>query len=257
MSAAGCQNDDGTYARGYKLATVRTLDNAGVLSRAASAAIQVHDMALCRPLLEATPVLRAGDLLLEDRGFHRRGNGVDLKRRRQVDVIPLVPPTCWPRRRPFNWPRGGSVGQHPLGLLSTLPSYAVEHMWNECEVPLNACVSFLKKKDRSYCLRTSDLELNVMDRPSLRRAALRSSKTYEQMKSGGWQLQAQLNLGYSEIVFYVPTVVLSYSLYHLFANTQAGVLADKTARLSPSNSPVPTARILSCTLAATLKSLRP
>ena len=34
---------------------------------------------------------------------------------------------------------------------------------------------------------------------------------------------------YSEIVFYLLTVVLSSSLYHLFANTQAGVrFADKT-----------------------------
>src|SRR5262245_58660233 len=46
------KNDDGTYARGYKLATVRTLlDNAGLLSQVALAAIQVHDVALCRPLL--------------------------------------------------------------------------------------------------------------------------------------------------------------------------------------------------------------
>ena len=34
---------------------------------------------------------------------------------------------------------------------------------------------------------------------------------------------------YSEMVFYVLTVVLSYSLYHLFANTQAGArFADRT-----------------------------
>ena len=34
---------------------------------------------------------------------------------------------------------------------------------------------------------------------------------------------------YSEIVFYIVTVVLSYSLYHLFANPQAGArFADKT-----------------------------
>src|SRR5687768_8074596 len=33
----------------------------------------------------------------------------------------------------------------------------------------------------------------------------------------------------SEIVFYIATVVLSYSLYHLFANTRAGArFADKT-----------------------------
>ena len=66
-----------------------------------------------------------------------------------------------------------------------------------------------------------------MDRPSLRRRP-EIEQDYEQMKSG-WQLQKLSSTRYSEIVFYVLTVVLSYSLYHLFANTQAGVrFADKT-----------------------------
>ena len=52
---------------------------------------------------------------------------------------------------------------------------------------------------------------------------------YEQMKSGGWQLQKLSSTRDSEIVFYIATVVLSYSLYHLFSNTQAGArFADKT-----------------------------
>jgi hypothetical protein len=52
---------------------------------------------------------------------------------------------------------------------------------------------------------------------------------YEQMKSGGWQLKKLSSTRYSEIVFYIATVVLSYSLYHLFSNTQAGArFADKT-----------------------------
>jgi hypothetical protein len=64
------KNEDGTLSRGYKLATLRTLlDSAGLLTQVALSAIQVHDIALCRPLLEQAPVLRAGDLLLEDRGF--------------------------------------------------------------------------------------------------------------------------------------------------------------------------------------------
>jgi hypothetical protein len=63
------KNEDGTFSRGYKLATLRTLlDSAGLLSQVALSAIQMHDVALCRPLLEQAPVLRAGDLLLEDRG---------------------------------------------------------------------------------------------------------------------------------------------------------------------------------------------
>ena len=52
---------------------------------------------------------------------------------------------------------------------------------------------------------------------------------YEQMKSGGWQLKKLSSTRYSEIVFYVLTVVLSYSLYHWFSNTPAGSrFADKT-----------------------------
>ena len=55
------KNEDGTCSRGDKLATLRTLlDSAGLLSQVAMSAIQVHDVALCRPLLEQAPVLRAG-----------------------------------------------------------------------------------------------------------------------------------------------------------------------------------------------------
>src|SRR5947208_14312086 len=82
------KNEDGTRSRGYKLATLRTLlDSAGLLTQVAIAAIQVHDMALCRPLLEEAPVLRAGDLLLEDRGFLDGATLSALKHKRQFDVI--------------------------------------------------------------------------------------------------------------------------------------------------------------------------
>ena len=79
------------------------------------------------------------------------------------------------------------------------------------------------------------------------------------MKSGGWQLKKLSSTRYSEIVFYVLTVVLSYSLYHLFINTQAGArFADKTRQAPrPLTNCAPNARILSCMLGATLKSLKP
>jgi hypothetical protein len=82
------KNEDGTYSRGYKLVTLRTrLDSAGLLSQVALAAIQVPDVALWRPLLEKAPVLRAGDLLLEDRGFIDGTTWTHVKRKRRVDVI--------------------------------------------------------------------------------------------------------------------------------------------------------------------------
>ena len=82
------KNGDGTYSRGYKLATLRTLlDSAGLLTHVALSAIQVHDLAVCRPLLEQAVVLRSGDLLLDDRGFLDGATLSELKRTRHVDVI--------------------------------------------------------------------------------------------------------------------------------------------------------------------------
>jgi hypothetical protein len=230
------KNEDGTYARGYKLATLRTLlDNAGLLSQVALAAIQGHDVAVGRPLLAMTPVLRAGDLLLEDRGFIDGATVSDLKRRRQVDVILPLKANMRATQEAIQLAEMADQGAaHPARAEQHIAFVCgVEHMWNECEVPLNACVIrfWNKKKKRTdhIVLVTSDLELSASwivrhyaERPEI-------EQDYEQMKSGGWQLKKLSSTRYSEIVFYVLTVVLSYSLYHLFANTQAGArFADKT-----------------------------
>ena len=59
-----------------------------LLSQVALSPIQVHDVALCRPLLEKASVLRAGDLLLEGSWLYRRGNTLTyLKGKRRIDVI--------------------------------------------------------------------------------------------------------------------------------------------------------------------------
>jgi Transposase DDE domain len=230
------KHEDGTYARGYKLATLRTLlDSAGLLSQVALAAIQVHDVALCRPLLEQAPVLRAGDLLLEDRGFLDGAMLSHLKRQRRVDVIMPLKANMLATQEAIQlaamadrWESHPSRAAQSIALVR-----GVEHMWAECEVPLNACVIrfWNKKKKRKdhIVLVTTDLELNASwivrhyeERPEI-------EQDYEQMKSGGWQLQKLSSTRYSEIVFYVLTVVLSYSLYHLFTNTQRGArFADKT-----------------------------
>src|SRR5262252_4973427 len=230
------KNEDGTYARGYKLATLRTLlDSAGLLTQVALSAIQVHDVALCRPFLEQAPVLRPGDLLLEDRGFIDGATLSALKRTRQVDVImPLKANMLATQEAIQLAEREDTWAVHPSRAAQHIAWVrGVEHMWSECHVPLNACVIrfWNKKKKRTdhIVLVTTDQELSASwivrhyeERPEI-------EQDYEQMKSGGWQLQKLSSTRYSEIVFYVLTVVLSYSLYHLFTNTQRGArFADKT-----------------------------
>ena len=104
----------------------------------------------------------------------------------------------------------------------------VEHMWPECHVPLNACVSRFwhkqKKRIEPIVLVTTDLALSASwmvrhyeERPEI-------EQDYEQMKSGGWQLTKLSSTRSSESVFYVLTVVLSYSLYHLPFNHRCPLL---------------------------------
>ncbi len=85
------KNDEGTPARGYKLATLRTLlDTAGLLTQVQIGSIQTHDLELCRDLLQTSQALRRGDLLLEDRGFLDGATLTHLKQARGVDcIVPL------------------------------------------------------------------------------------------------------------------------------------------------------------------------
>src|SRR5256714_6004640 len=162
------KNENGTYARGYKLATLRTLlDSAGLLSQVALAAIQVHDVALCRPLLEQAPVLRAGDLLLEDRGFIDGAMLSHLKRQRRVDVIMPLKANMLATQEAMQlaamadrWESHPSRAEQSIALVR-----GVEPMWAECEVPLNACVIRFwhqkKKRNQYIVLVTTDLSLSA------------------------------------------------------------------------------------------------
>jgi hypothetical protein len=230
------KNDDGSRSRGYKLATLRTLlDDAGLITQVGLCPIQVHDLPVCRLVFETAPVLRPGDLVLEDRGFVDGATITFLKQQRHVDVIVPLKSTMLSYREAVQLAELQNAWQpHPSRASQHMAFVqGVEHVWEACQVPLNACVIryWNRKKGASdhIVLVTTDQQLtgswivrHYEERPEI-------EQDYEQMKSGGWQLQKLSSTRYSEIVFYITTVVLSYSLYHLFVNTQAGVrFADKT-----------------------------
>jgi hypothetical protein len=230
------KHDDGSRSRGYKLATLRTLlDHAGLITQVGLCPIQVHDVSLCEALFKTAAVLRAGDLLLEDRGFVDGKTLSFLKQQRQVDVIVPLKSTMLSYQEAVQlaelqgqWQAHPSREQQQIALVK-----GVEHVWDGCRVPLNACVirywNANKKKRDHIVLVTTDQALDdkwivrhYEERPEI-------EQDYEQMKSGGWHLKKLSSTRYSEIVFYILSVVLSYSLYHLFTNTRAGArFADKT-----------------------------
>ncbi len=230
------KHDEGSRSRGYKLATLRTLlDHAGLLTQVGLCPIQVHDLPVCRLFFDTAPVLRKGDLLLEDRGFLDGETMTYLKRQRHIDVIVPLKSTMLSYQEAVQlaelqdeWQEHPSRDEQHIAFVK-----GVDHVWDGCDVALNACVirywSRTKKALDHIVLVTTDQRLkgpwivrHYEERPEI-------EQDYQQMKSGGWQLKKLSSTRYSEIVFYILTVVLSYSLYHLFANTQAGArFADKT-----------------------------
>ena len=229
-------DDDGHLKRGYKLATVRTLlETAGIITQVALGQIQTHDCKLCEPMLKSSAILRAGDLLLEDRGFLDGETISALKSERQVDVIVPLRHAMLSYEEAVQLAKKGKSWQaHPTRENQQIAFVSgVEHVWDECQVALNACVIRFfneKKKRLDYLvLVTTDLSLNAKwivkhyeQRPEI-------EQDYQQLKSGGWLLSKLSSTRYSQIVFYLLTVLLSYSLYQLFANTAAGArFADKT-----------------------------
>jgi hypothetical protein len=230
------RNDDGSRARGYKLATLRTLlDHAGLITQVGLCPIQVHDLPLCRSFFETALVLREGDLLLEDRGFLDGATLTRLKQQRHIAVIVPLKSTMLSYQEAVQLAALQSAWQpHPSRDDQHIAFVkGVEHVWDGCDVALNACViRYWNRKKNALdhlVLVTTDQSLkgpwivrHYEERPEI-------EHDYQQMKSGGWQLKKLSSTRYSEIVFYIITVVLSYSLYHLFANTRAGArFADKT-----------------------------
>jgi hypothetical protein len=184
----------------------------------ALSAIQVHDMAVGRPGLEQAPGVRAGALLLEDRGFIAGAPWSEVKRKRQVDgIMPLkANMLATQEASPLaamaaQWQAHPSRAEQRIAL-----GRGVEPMGAECHVSLHACVirfwNQTKKGTEHIVLVTTDLHLSApwIVRHSAERPAI--EQDYEQMKSGGGQLKQLSSTRSSEIVFYVLTVVLSYRL---------------------------------------------
>lgn len=173
--------------------------------------------------------------MLEDRGCVDGKMLSYLKQQRQVDVIVPLKSTMLSYQEAVQladlqaqWQAHPSRDKQQIAFVK-----GVEHVWDGCRVPLNACVIRYwhkkKKQNDHIVLVTTDQALDgkwivrhYEERPEI-------EHDYEQMKRGGWHLKKLSSTRYSEIVFYILSVVLSYSLYHLFSNTRAGArFADKT-----------------------------
>jgi hypothetical protein len=213
------KKDDGTYARGSKLAPWRTrLDRAGLWSQVALSPIQGHEVALGRPWLEQAPVWRAGDLRLDERGCLDGATFSHVKRQRRGEVLTPLKAHRWATQEAIQLAERAAQWEAPPSRADQSMAWVhgVAHRWAECAGPLHAwvmrCWNKKKKCPDPLVLVTTDRSLSASwivrhdeERPEI-------EQDYAQMQSGGWQRQKLSATRYRELVFDGLTVVWSDSL---------------------------------------------
>src|SRR5262249_37254180 len=114
----------------------------GLITPVGLAPIHVHDLPLCRLFVETASVLRKGDWLLEDRGLVDGDTVTCLKQQRHVDVVVPLQSTMLSYTEAVQLANLQDAWQpHPSRAHQHIAFVqGVEHLWEACQVPLNACV---------------------------------------------------------------------------------------------------------------------
>lgn len=229
--------DDGRRSRGDPWATLRTVvDHAGLRTQVRLGPLHVHDVPACRLVFEPAPVLRPGEVFLDDRGV-LDGATITLRtHQRHVEVMVPWQSTLVSETEAVHlaelheaWPPHPSRDHQHIAFVT-----GVDHLWAECRVPLNAGVrrSWHRTKAAVDPLVLVTTAQGLSGPWIVRHDEERPEIDHDDAprKSGGWQLTKLRATRDSAIVLSLATVVLSYRLYPLCANTQAGARCANTTR---------------------------
>jgi len=224
---SGVVNEDGKLKRGYKLATLRALlDESGLLVEVRFGPIQEHDLHLARPLLVDSPHLRPGSLLLMDRGFLDGRLIAELKEHRGVDcVIPIrrnmtAATEAIALTRDHDWQPHPNVIEEQVQLVED-----VGHLWEECSVPLNACV--IRRADehgefQHWVIVTTRLDLSAQYIAKSYALRWELEEDYRQLKDQGWNLDQFTSTKRGTLLYHIACVLIAYNIYQVYTRTKRG-----------------------------------
>lgn len=161
---------DGTLAkgRGYKLATLRGIvDDSGVIEDIRFGSLNTHDLTLSSEMLITSPVLKSGDILINDRGFLSRDIINYLKTERSIDTyVPLrkgmvsFEIAVQAAKEQNNWIQNPKYKRQKITLVTDLGEYwpFKEKKPDSANIPLNSCVIWYEDTDSYSVIVTTGLE---------------------------------------------------------------------------------------------------
>lgn len=233
---SGVKRKDDELTRGYKLGLLKSyLDDAEVISAMELGPIQRHDVVLGRRLLLSTSVLKAGDMLVYDRGLICPMLLSDLKEVRGVDVIVPIREDMHLMKDAVAFAdmlrseakhRGQSIWTpHPfreeehIVLLKDL-----KESWDDCHVQINGALVRYKNKE-------GELEYVLFVCTDLKLTAVQILRTYQlrveieednrQLKRS-WEILGFTSTSLVYILFHIVLTLAAYTLFVYYNGTREG-----------------------------------
>jgi hypothetical protein len=221
---------DGETRRGYKLSTLRGITgDSGVIEDICFGTLKTHDMELSRDMILNSPMLKPGDILINDRGFLSRDVLNELKTRREVDTyIPL-------RNNMDAYQEAVSIAKnennwksHPNKKRKTQKIAFAEDigaMWRsekpETDVPINACVVWDTKNDDYYVFVTTDTSKSAKHIIQTYELRPEIEEDYRQLKDF-WRLEDFKSTKINVIAFHIVCTLLGYLMFQIYVTTEEG-----------------------------------
>lgn len=212
-------------ARGYKLATLRgVVRDTGIIEDIRFGPLNTHDLTLSKEMMLTSPMLKSGDILINDRGFLSRDIINYLKAERNVD-------TYVPLRKLMNsytiavqianeenhWEINPRYPRQKICLVSDLGAYWVsdEREFNIADVPLNGCVIYYEDTNSYAVIVTTDLSKSakeIIDTYCLRPEI---EEDYRQIKDF-WKIEDFKSTKLHLIAFHIVCVLFGYLFFQLY-----------------------------------------
>ena len=214
-------------ARGYKLSTLRGLiKDTGIIEEIRLGPINCHDLTLSEEMLRTTPMLKPGDILINDRGFLSRRLINHLKAVRGVDTyVPLKKGMQAYNMAVQAAKDTGAWIEHPITRFSTqriclitdLSPYWGDYNQGDCEpnVDINACVVWDIETDDYFVFATTDTSKSAPE--ILKTYSLRPEieEDYRQLKEF-WKLEDFKSTKLTVITFHIVSVLFGYLFFQLY-----------------------------------------